>query len=68
MVKQLCQLSQTQSIAPSLASLFDSTTNCVINVNFGQSSTSIDFHGKEELDYQFPDEMDRALSSIDFNF
>ena len=67
MLKQLCQVSQTQSFGPNLAFLFGSTTNCVINVNFGQYSTSVDFHGKE-LDYQFPDEMDKALSSIDFNF
>lgn len=35
MLKQLCQVSQTQSFAPNLSSLFGSTTNCVINVNFG---------------------------------
>ena len=68
MLKQLCQVSQTQSFAPNLTSLFGSTTNCVINVNFGQSSTSVDFHGKKEFNYQFSDEMDRALSSIDFNY
>ena len=47
MLKQLCQVSQTQSFAPNLMSLFGSTTNCVINVNCGQSSTSVKFQTRK---------------------
>ena len=66
-LQQLCQLSQPQSFAPSLLSLFGSTINCVINVNFGQYSTSVKFHGKEKFSYPLPEEWIRlyqALSSI----
>ena len=66
MLNQLCQVSKSQSFAPSLSTLFGSTTNCVINVNFGQSSTSVEFHGKEEFEYELPEGMERAMSSLDF--
>ena len=67
-LKQLCQVSQSQSFAPNLTSLFGSTTNCVINVNFGQSSTSVKFQNKKDFHYEMPEEMDKALSIMDFNF
>ena len=66
MLNQLCQESKSQSFAPSLTTLLGSTTNCVINVNFGQSSTSVEFHGKEEFEYELPEGMEKALSSLDF--
>ena len=46
MLNQRCQVSKSHSFAPNLTTLFGSTTNCVTNVNFGQSSTSVEFHGK----------------------
>ena len=57
-----------KSFAPNLMSLFGSTTNCVINVNFGQLSTSVKFQSKEDFHYEMPEEMDKALSNMDLNF
>ena len=47
--------------------LFLAVLPIVINVNFGQSS-SVEFYGKEDIDYQLLEETEKALSSIDINF
>ena len=64
MLKQLCQVSQSHSFAPNPTSLFGSTTNCVINVNFDSLQLLFGFMARKML----TEEMDKALSSMDFNF
>ena len=57
---------ENKSFGSNLSWLFGSTTNCVINVSFGQgSNTSVAFHAKHEFDYDFPEEIDKAMLSMD---
>ena len=63
--------SQVKSFTPNIASMFGPTTNCVINVNFANSTSNVTFQAKQDCKFEndgIDEEMERSLASSSMDF
>ena len=51
-----------------MSSMFGATSSCVININFGQSNTNVEYKLNSYEQDDIPEDMERALAEVDFEF